>query len=452
VNANTTAAVNGSGGSVYLGGSGAVVTASNEIFSTANNLTGEAIIGSGDTVYAGSGFHGDVFGGGDTVNLSGAGNVLILHGNNSQADIVQNNNSGSEVSLTGSMMAEVYGNGGFIRLNGSNETVTASHETIQGGDNLTGEIVNGSSDTIYGGNNFGVTVAGANDTVNLGTSSRVLLISGDNNDDVHGDHDIIVAQPNVIDYVYGTADTYNGNLGNFNGDPVSGPGDDGSSFWDDFWPDDPIILNLDGRPVQTQGLQTSTAFFDMQNSGQKVHTGWVTAGEGLLVYDPDGRNTVTSDRDLVGGFDALKELAREVDGASSDTLSASDAVWANLKVWVDPTGAGDFHSDQLYTLGQLGITSINLNAADVKRNSSGNTILADSSFTRSDGTRGDIAGVEFASEPANSAASANVKLESQLQQMISAMAGFAAPGAGEPPMMIASSQNNLPIMLAASQH
>jgi hypothetical protein len=54
---------------------------------------------------------------------------------------------------------------------------------------------------------------------------------------------------------------------------------------------------------------TTAAFFDMQNNGERVHTGWVTAGEGLLVFDPHGSNSVTGDRDLVAGFDALKELA-----------------------------------------------------------------------------------------------------------------------------------------------
>jgi len=158
---------------------------------------------------------------------------------------------------------------------------------------------------------------------------------------------------------------------------------------------------------------------------------------------------VTGDRDLVAGFDALKQLAREVDGASSDTLSASDAIWSKLKVWVDSTGTGDFHSDQLVTLGQLGITSINLNTVNVQRDSNGNTILADSSFTRSDGSSGDIAGValRFASSPA-SAASAN--LAAQSQQLISAMAGFAAPDGGMLPM-IANNQNSLPITLAAGQ-
>jgi hypothetical protein len=186
----------------------------------------------------------------------------------------------------------------------------------------------------------------------------------------------------------------------------------------------------------------------MQNNGERVHTGWVTAGEGLLVYDQDGSNTVNGDRDLVGGFDALKELAKEVDGASSDTLSASDAIWSKLKVWVDATGAGDFHSDQLVTLGQLGISSINLNAANVQRDSNGNTILADSSFTRSDGTSGDIAGValRFA---AGSSVGAN--LAAQTQQLISAMAGFAAPDGGVLPM-IASNQTSLPVTLAAAHH
>ena len=60
-------------------------------------------------------------------------------------------------------------------------------------------------------------------------------------------------------------------------------------------------------------------------------------------------------------------------------------------------------------------------AANVQGNSNGNTILADSSFTRSDG---DIAGValRFASGPAG-----NANLAAQSQQLISAMAGFAAP-------------------------
>jgi hypothetical protein len=435
--------VNGSGGQVVLYGNSDTLTASHETVYAIDNATGETITGSNDVISPNAGFHGDVVGGGDTVNLTGGGNVLTLHGNNSQVDSVYNDNSGSDVSLAGSMTAEVHGNGGIVRLNSSNETVTTSNEMILSGSNLTGEIVNGSSDTIYGGDAFSITVAGANDTVNLGTSSHVLLISGDNNDDIHGSNDIIVAQPNVIDDVFGSNDTYNGTFGNFSGDPVSGPGDDGSSFWDDFWPDDPIVLNLDGGAVQTQGLQTSTASFDMQNNGQRVHTGWVTAGEGLLVYDQDGSNTVSGDRDLVAGFDALKQLTKEVDGASSDTLSASDAIWSKLKVWVDTTGTGDFHSDQLYTLGQLGITSINLRAADVQRDSNGNTIVADSSFTRSDGTSGDIAGVALRF-------SAGTNLAAQSQQLISAMAGFgAAEGAALP--MIASNQNSLPITLAAGQ-
>ena len=46
------------------------------------------------------------------------------------------------------------------------------------------------------------------------------------------------------------------------------------------------ILNLQGGPVQTVGVQNSPAFFDVLDDGTKVQTGWGTPGEGYLVYDP----------------------------------------------------------------------------------------------------------------------------------------------------------------------
>jgi hypothetical protein len=353
---NTSTTITGSGGYFGIVGTGVNVTASNESANTINgvsfSLSGSGdtvnvganssatLTGSGDTLNTNGGFSGAVVGGGDVVNFGGTGNSVTLYGNNSQADIVNNDISSDNVALMGSMTAEVYGNSGHISLNSSNETLSTNNEQISGGSGLTGEIVNGVSDTLTAGNGFSATIAGANDTV-ITNNSHILLISGDSNDQIHGDNDIIVAQPQVTDSIFGNSDTFNGRFGNFDGDPGAG-GDDGSADWDFFWPDDPIVLNLDGGPVQTQALQTSSAFFDMQNNGQKVHTGWVTAGEGLLVYDPNGGNTVTGDRDLVAGFDALKVLAEQVDGASSDKLSPGDALWGKLKVWVDPTGTADF--------------------------------------------------------------------------------------------------------------
>jgi tRNA A-37 threonylcarbamoyl transferase component Bud32 len=449
---NAAASVTGSGGEVVLYGTGASLTASNQTIWTIDHATAETINGSGNDIHTGIGFHGDVVGGGDTVTLAGGtANVLELHGNNSQTDIVNNDITGDEVTLVGSMTAEVRGNNGHITLTDSHETLSTNNESIGGGSNLTGEIINGISDTINVGTGFVAEIAGANDSV-IANNSHIQLVTGDSNDQIHGDNDIIAAQAQVTDSIFGHNDDFNGRVGDYNGEFDAG------STGSDQWPDwgtggdgdgggDPIVLNLEGGKVQTQALANSTAFFDMQNNGERVHTGWVTSGEGLLVYDPDGSNSVTGDRDLVAGFGALNSLAQQVDGASSDALSASDALWSKLKVWVDSTGTGDFHSDQLYTLGQLGISSINLNAASVQSNSNGNTILADSSFTRSDGTSGDIAGVALRFAPAPVA---STTLAAQSQQLISAMAGFAAPGGAALPM-IAGNQNSLPITLAAGQ-
>jgi hypothetical protein len=493
---NTVATVHGAGGDIGVLENGDSLTASNEAVHTAGGAANESISGSGNAINAGGGFSGDVFGGSDTITFNGPGSLLELYGNsnsdtlnnvnsgvsvdiqssstvatasgsggtismlgsggtldvsggsdtvnltganehlelhgNGNADNVTHDVNGDDVSVYSGTTATVTGNAGAVDIVGSNATVTASSEHINITANMTGETISGSGDMITAGNGVTGAINGSNDTIHDGSHDSFT---------VDGDHDTATGD---------STDKFEFEGGNYTGDGVSG----GATETQD---PDPIVLNLDGGAVQTQALATSTAFFDMQNNGEKVHTGWVTPGEGLLVYDADGSNGVSGDRDLVAGFDALKALAVQVDGTSSDTLSASDAIWSKLKVWVDTAGTADFHGNQLFTLGQLGIASINLDAANVQANNqangNGNSIVADSSFTRSDGSHGDIAGVALAFDagPANAAANANATIPAQLQQFISAMATYAPPGAGVLPMT-ADNENGLPMMLAASQH
>ena len=46
---------------------------------------------------------------------------------------------------------------------------------------------------------------------------------------------------------------------------------------------DPLVLDLDGGGVGLIPFDQSTAFFDVDNDGSVEHTGWVAAGDGLLV-------------------------------------------------------------------------------------------------------------------------------------------------------------------------
>ena len=178
------------------------------------------------------------------------------------------------------------------------------------------------------------------------------------------------------------------------GTPTSGGGADPGS-WDVCAESDPIILNLQGDKVQTTALTGSSTYFDMQNNGQKVQTGWATAGEGILVHDPNNTGTVTQDANLVAGFAALADLAK----TSSGTLDVSNPLWNQLKVWVDKNGDAICQQGELQTLDQLGIASINLASTAEQVNSNGNVILNDSSFSWKDGRTGDIAGIGLAFNP-----------------------------------------------------
>ncbi len=195
-----------------------------------------------------------------------------------------------------------------------------------------------------------------------------------------------------------------------------GDGSDGDDGTDDS-SSDPIVLNLSGQDVTTSSLGSSKASFDMLNNGGTEHTAWVTAGEGLLVFNEKATGVVSSDSDLVQGFGALKLLDSNQDGV----LNASDAAWEQLKVWVDTTGSAQFDSGSLYSLDQLGITSIKLGATAVSLDSNGNTILDQSSYIKNDGTHGVIDGVSLVFNANNTASTT-----AQADQLVSAMAAYNA--------------------------
>ncbi|AMP15467.1 hypothetical protein [Collimonas pratensis] len=215
---------------------------------------------------------------------------------------------------------------------------------------------------------------------------------------------------------------------------------------------DPIILNLQGGKVQTSSLTGATTYFDMQNNGQKVQTGWATAGEGMLVYDPNNTGTVASDANLVAGFGALATLAHQTSGV----LDASNSLWNELKIWVDPTGDANFKQGQLETLDQLGITSINLNSATENVDNNRNTILNDSTFTWKSGSTGDIAGVNLMFNPSSVASSATVASTSDvassgsLNHLIQSMAAFTDGNTGIDHTFSSVSANADAFHLAAS--
>ncbi|MDM7857703.1 DUF6973 domain-containing protein [Thiopseudomonas acetoxidans] len=160
-------------------------------------------------------------------------------------------------------------------------------------------------------------------------------------------------------------------------------------------PRDPIILDLDGNGLQTVGL-TSNIYFDHNGDGILSKTGWVGEGDALLVWDRNANGLIDNGAELFGdftpmpdgslapnGFAALAALDANGDGI----LDASDPAFAELKLWVDSDQNGTTGEGELISLADAGIASLNLgNSLKNQKQSNGNTLAREGSFTRTDGT------------------------------------------------------------------
>ncbi|PTD96445.1 calcium-binding protein [Pseudothauera lacus] len=130
----------------------------------------------------------------------------------------------------------------------------------------------------------------------------------------------------------------------------------------------PVILDLDGTGINTVGLDAGV-YFDHAADGFAERTGWLGAGDGLLVWDRNGDGAINSGRELFGsetvlasglkavnGFEALRELDINGDGV----IDANDPAFAELRVWVDANVDGRTGEGELLTLEEAGVQAINV--------------------------------------------------------------------------------------------
>lgn len=165
--------------------------------------------------------------------------------------------------------------------------------------------------------------------------------------------------------------------------------------------DDPLVLNLVGGQVHTTALSGTTVAYDINGTGSAVPTGWILPDEGFLVIDAHGNGIIDSGSEMIRSFAQLEQY----DISGRGVIDASNPIFSQLRVWVDKNGDGISETNELYTLEQLGITSINLNAATTGSYDNGNQIAAISTFTYSDGTTGQIAAVSLANGASSDGAS-----------------------------------------------
>ncbi|WP_306820963.1 calcium-binding protein [Neisseria meningitidis] len=160
---------------------------------------------------------------------------------------------------------------------------------------------------------------------------------------------------------------------------------------------DPLALDLDGDGIETVAAKGfSGSLFDHNGNGIRTATGWVSADDGLLVRDLNGNGIIDNGAELFGdntkladgsfakhGYAALAEL----DSNGDNIINAADTAFQSLRVWQDLNQDGISQTNELRTLEELGIQSLDLAYKDVNKNlGNGNTLAQQGSYTKTNGT------------------------------------------------------------------
>ncbi|WP_244309694.1 hypothetical protein [Sphingobium fuliginis] len=137
--------------------------------------------------------------------------------------------------------------------------------------------------------------------------------------------------------------------------------------------------------------------------------------------------------DAPGAASDLEGLRLAYDSNGDGVFDAKDAAFADFGVWQDANGNGVVDAGEFKSLTAMGIAAINL-TADGKNYTAANgdvTVLGEASFVRTDGTKGTVGDVMFATGAKASDTSKTDSTASGFNQALVAASLVAAAGAAE---------------------
>ena len=107
----------------------------------------------------------------------------------------------------------------------------------------------------------------------------------------------------------------------------------------------PVLIDLSGKGITVDTLQTSQNFFDFDGDGYQRRTAWAGAGTGVLVLDADGDGKISRSSEFAftewaeGSDSDLEALRRVFDTNHNNKLDAGDSRWAAFKIWLNGTSS-----------------------------------------------------------------------------------------------------------------
>jgi hypothetical protein len=167
--------------------------------------------------------------------------------------------------------------------------------------------------------------------------------------------------------------------------------------------------------------------------------GWTSSTDGLLAIDLNHNGQIDNGSELFGqgtvmangqraanGYQAMAQYDSNGDGK----LTAADAHFKDLVVWVDANHDGKTGAGELKTLTDLGIASLDLHGLVGSTSNNGNAIGLTSSYTTTDGATHDMADVWFTKDTSATTAAATTATATTpaLSDLLAAPATDLLPG------------------------
>lgn len=192
---------------------------------------------------------------------------------------------------------------------------------------------------------------------------------------------------------------------------------------------DPLALDLNGDGVITTLAEANLAgaLFDHDGDGIRTATGWIAKQDGILVRDLNGNGIIDNGKELFGDHTLLKngqlatsglQALADLDDNGDGIIDSNDQAFNSLKVWQDKNGDGISTPDELLTLAEIGITSINVkNKQTVNQSVTGGVIKEQTTFTKADGTTSKVADINFTNDGVHSKYSETVAVSEAITKL-----------------------------------
>lgn len=164
-----------------------------------------------------------------------------------------------------------------------------------------------------------------------------------------------------------------------------------------------LVFDLDGDGLELSNQNNTQTKVDHDGNGKLDQTGWVSSDDGILVHQ-----TSTEKTDVVDSFSFarsdesasptnLSELAT-FDENADGKITADDQAWDDLFIWRDLNQDGASSDKELFSLDDIGITSISLKSSGELSLIEENIILGSASYTTKNGDIGTVSEVGLRSD------------------------------------------------------